>query len=425
MLDKSQSPPSKSAVPYTKDFNSMINIIIWNCLGFFFLDFSIPFIAKNELNASGLEMGLLFSIITVGGLVAAPIAGWLTDHISRTKLVFFGAVGRGISYFILYAGIIFQSYGGIAFGYFMLGFGVGFFWVPLDTLIAEKTDKDHRSFAYGKREAAQGKGILAGTAVGVTLFLIGNLYLPEAIWFIYFAIPLFGIANIIAGVLFLRRVDEHIKFYPTGQPASNDQIDLSRVESKRTSQLLFWGILILLMAIFLSQVNGSMAKPFVQYYLLETLTTDSNLVILVYMPSGILSLLIAPYLGRLVDRISPYVGVAISSIIGAFATFFLINTTTTWGFMLVLVLDSTMNITSGLVMQNFISRVTRTHRGRLFGTRTLIVQLGGIIGPVIGGILWDTMGIRWPFIVSIFVELSLIPLFLIAMKRILPHLAEK
>ncbi len=425
MLDKSLPQPSATEVPYTKDFNSMINIIIWNCLGFFFLDFSIPFIAKNELNASGLEMGLLFSIITIGGLVAAPIAGWLTDRISRTKLVFFGAVGRGISYFILYTGIILRSYVRIAFGYFMLGFGVGFFWVPLDTLIAEKTDKDHRSFAYGKREAAQGKGILAGTAVGVSLFLIGNLYLPEAIWFIYFAIPLFGIANIIAGVLFLRRVDEHIKFYPTSKSSSNEEIDQSKVASKRSSQLLFWGILILLIAIFLSQVNGSMAKPFVQYYLLETLTTDSNLVILVYMPSGILSLLVAPYLGRLVDRISPYVGVVVSSIIGAFATFFLINTATTWGFMLVLVLDSTMNITSGLVMQNFISRVTRTHRGRLFGMRSLIVQLGGIIGPVIGGILWDTMGIQWPFIVSIFVELALIPLFLIAMKRILPHLAEK
>ncbi len=425
MPDKSLPQPSETKVPYTKDFTAMINIVLWNCLGFFFLDFSIPLIAKNELNATGLEMGLLFSIITIGGLVAAPIAGWLTDRMSRTKIVFFGATGRGISYFILYAGIILRSYAGIAFGYFMLGFGVGFFWIPLDTLIAEKTDKDHRSFAYGKREAAQGKGILLGTVIGVTLFLIGNVYFPEAIWFIYFAIPLFGIANIIAGVLFLRRVDENIKFYPTSSPDCSDEIDPSKVASKRSSQLLFWGVLILLIAIFLSQVNGSMAKPFVQYYLLETLTTDSNLVILVYMPSGILSLLIAPYLGRLVDRISPYVGVAVSSIIGAFATFVLINTATTWGFMLVLVLDSTMNITSGLVMQNFISRVTRTHRGRLFGMRTLIVQLGGIIGPVIGGILWDTIGNQWPFIVSIFVELGLIPLFLIAMKKILAHLVEK
>jgi MFS family permease len=403
----------------------MIHIVIWNCLGFFFLDFSIPFIAMNELNASGLEMGVLFSIITIGGLLCAPIAGWLTDRTSRSKLVFFGAFGRGISYFILYTAIILNSYVGIAFGYFMLGFGVGFFWVPLDTLIAEKTDKDHRSFAYGKREAAQGQGILIGTAIGATFFLIGNAYFPEALWFIYLAIPLFGIANILAGVLFLRRVDEHIKFYPTIQPNPADETNQNTVESKKSANLLFWGILILLVTLFLNQVNGSMAKPFVQYYLLSTLTTDSNLVILVYLPAGILSLLIGPYLGRLVDRVSPYIGITVASSIGAFATFVLINVYTTWDFMLVLVLDSTMSVTSGLIIQNFISRVTKTHRGRLFGARTLFVQLGGIIGPVLGGILWDTMGIKWPFIVSIYVELALIPLFLIAMKKILPHLVEK
>src|SRR4030043_778552 len=152
--------------PYTKDFPAMINIIIWNCFVFFFLDFSIPFIAKNELNASGLEMGLLYSIITLGALLSSPIAGWLTDHMSRSKLVFFGAFGRGISYFIFYIAILLKSYVGIGFGYFMLGFSVSFFWIPLDTLIAEKTDKDHRSYAYGRGEAAKGKGILIGTAIG-------------------------------------------------------------------------------------------------------------------------------------------------------------------------------------------------------------------------------------------------------------------
>ncbi len=425
MSDKSQTQSSEIMVPYTNDFTSMINIIIWNCLGFFFLDFTIPFIAKNELNASGLEMGLLYSIITIGGLIASPIAGWLTDRMSRSKLVFFGASGRGISYFILYVGILFKSYNWIAFGYFMLGFGVGFFWVPLDTLIAEKTSKEHRSFAYGKEEAAKGKGILIGALGGVALFITGNTYMPAAVWLIYGAIPIFGIANVLAGILFLKRVDEHIKYYPAGQPTSIDQLNHSALESKKVAQLLFWGVLILLIAIFLGNVNGSMAKPFVQYYLLSTLTSDANLVILVYMPSGILSMFLGPYLGRIVDKISPYLGTAVASIIGALATFFLINASTTWGFMLILVLDSTMAITSGLVMQNFISRVTRTHRGRLFGTRSLFVQLGGIIGPVIGGILWDTMGIKWPFIVSIYVELSLIPLFLIAMKKILPHLAEK
>ncbi len=425
MPDKSPPQPRKSEVLYTKDYPAMINIIIWNCLGFFFLDFSIPFIAKNELNASGVEMGLLFSIITIGGLLSAPIAGWLADHMSRSKEVFYGAVGRGTSYFIFYVAILLKSYTWIGIAYFMLGFGVSFFWVPLDTLIAEKTDKDHRSFAYGKEQSAQGKGILLGTAIGVVFFLIGNAFLSAAAWFMYIAIPLFGISNILAGILFLRRVDEHIKFYPSSDSLSKEKIVHSEDISKSGNSILFWGVEILLITLFLSNVNGSLSKPFIQYYLLDTLSSDSNLVILIYLPSGILSMLLGPYIGRIADRISPYLGLTTCSIVGAFATLVLINTYTEVGFTLVLILDSTMALTSGLIMQNFISRVTKTHRGRLFGMRSLFVQLGGIIGPVLGGLLWDSWGMRWPFIISIYVELALIPLFLIALRKILPHLAEK
>ena len=412
-------------LPYTKDFTAMIKIIIWNCLGFFFLDFSIPFIAKNELNASGLEMGLLYSIITLGALLSSPIAGWLTDRTSRNKLVFFGAFGRGISYFVLYAAILLKSYAGIAFGYFMLGFCVSFFWVPLDTLIADKTDKDHRSYAYGKGESAKGKGILAGTAIGVSLFLIGNAYFPDRVWFMYAAIPLFGIANILAGILFFHRVDEHIKYEPLDNLHENNISVPIIAGSTHNSKILFWGVLILLITLFLSNVNGTLARPFIQYYLLSTLTTDANLVILVYMPAGILSMLIGPYLGRIVDRISPYIGIIVTSIIGAFATLILINISSALDFMFILILDTTMSATSSLVMQNFISRVTKTHRGRLFGMRSFFAGAGGVIGPILGGLLWDTWGMQWPFIVSIYVELALIPLFLVAMMKILPHLAEK
>jgi MFS family permease len=172
-------------------------------------------------------------------------------------------------------------------------------------------------------------------------------------------------------------------------------------------------------------VNGPLAKPFYQYYILSNITSDPNFVTLIYLPSGILALLIAPYLGKLADKIIPYLGMIITGILGAIATLLLINTYNPWGFMVILILDSTCATTEGLILQNFISRVTKTHRGKLFGLRSLFGQIGGVIGPVVGGLLWDSLGMKWPFIVSIFVELALIPLFIIAMKKTLPHLAEK
>ncbi len=54
-----------------------------------------------------------------------------------------------------------------------------------------------------------------------------------------------------------------------------------------------------------------------------------------------------------------------------------------------------------------------------------IGRLGGIVGPIAGGYLSDTFGLQTPFIISIFIELALIPLYLIAIFYLAPHMAEK
>jgi MFS family permease len=159
---------------------------------------------------------------------------------------------------------------------------------------------------------------------------------------------------------------------------------------------------------------------------LSDFTTNPDLVVLIYVPSGVVSLLIAPYLGRLVDRIkSPYLGMIATGIGGSLATVALLNAHNEWAFMLTLILVSTASTTESLIIQNFISRMSKTRRGRFFGLRSLFAQIGAIIGPILGGIVWDSWGIQWPFIISIFAVLALIPLYVVAMRKILPHLAEK
>jgi MFS family permease len=430
LMIESITLPAERKLPYTKDFPAMIRIIIWNCLGFSFLDFTLPFIAKEVINATGLELGFIYSLTTIGNLLSSPIAGWLTDRFARRKIVFIGSFGRGLAYFLLFAAIILKSYIGLAIGYLLLGFGVSFFWVPLYALIAEKTSKDHRSFGYGNMQLSQGKGILIGTTIGMTFFILGNFYTPGNAWVIYCTIPLFGIANAFAGFLFLYKVDENIKFISTESlqlelQASNEEDSLKPKKNESSDKLPFWGFLFLLIALFLNAVNATMAKPFIQFYLLSTVTIDPVLVIVIYLPANIVAMLISPYLGHLVDRINPYIGLTITAVLDAFGVYLLINTVNPVGFAFILLINFTMSISQSLIMQNFISRLTKSKRGRTFGLQSLFVQIGSIVGPIIGGILWDSWGIQWPFIISIYVEIALIPVILLAIRKILPHLAEK
>ncbi len=405
----------------TSDFPSMINIIVLNSLGFFFLDFLIPFVASQELSAVGIEMGIIFSVSVIGYMISSPFVGIITDRISKKFLVFIGSIGRGIAYFILFFAIILKSLFGIAVGMFSLGLFAGFFWIPLRALIAEKSSIKNRSYAYGRQQSAQGIGTFFGAFIGFGILLYGVEIAPSNSFLMYSALIVFGLANCLAGIIFFTHVDESIKFSEREEKitAADPSVQKNWIPTG-----LVIGLSLLFIVLFLSQTNGSLAKPFLNVYLLENIENNPTLAALAYAPSGFVSMLLAPKLGEIADRTNPYVGISLASALGAIITFFLINTSNLWIFAGLLVLDVTIVTTGGLIMSNFVSRVSKTHRGKIFGFQSTFTNFGAIIGPVVGGIVWDFFGPKSPFIVSIFVELALIPLFIIAIFYLKPHLAE-
>ncbi|MFX1516640.1 MAG: MFS transporter [Promethearchaeota archaeon] len=405
----------------TDDFNSMIKITIFNSLGFFFLDFLIPYVASQELQAAGIDMGVIFSVIVVGYMMSSPFVGVLTDRISKKLLVFVGSVGRGVAYFFLYFAIIIKSLIGLTLGMFLLGFCAGFFWIPLDTLIAEKSSTRHRSYAYGKHYSAEGIGTFFGAFIGFGILLMAIEIAPNNSFLIYSALIVFGLVNILAGIVFFLLVDESIKFENIEN--GNTGVDNSPIQKTIPKGLLI-GLVLLFIVLFLSSTNGSLAKPFLNVYLLETIEDNPTLAALAYAPSGFVSMLLAPKLGQIADRTNPYLGISLASVLGAIITFCLINTSDLWMFAFLLILDVTVVTTGGLILSNFISRVSKSHRGKIFGLQSTFNNVGAIIGPIFGGIVWDLFEPKSPFIVSIVVELALIPFFIIAIFYLKPHLAE-
>ncbi len=404
---------------FTKDFYSMIRIIKFNTLGFFFLEFLIPWVATQELDASGAEMGIVFALQILGYTISSPFVGWLTDRTSRTKLILTGSFGRGIAYFIIYLAIITSWLPGLAIGTFSIGFGVGFFWIPLNTLIAEKSDKKNRAEAYGLRNREQGIGTFFGALIGFGILNYANEANMES-FFLYAAIPIFGFANFYAGFLFLKTVDEEVKF--ANNPLDEVQIQNSIFDP--LPQAFMIGFILLALVLFMSSVNGSLAKPFLLVYMLENIENNPELVTLAYIPTGVVSMLLAPKFGEIADRIHPMLGISIASAVGAIVTWFLIHTDNLWIFAALLVIDVTIATTAGLIGANIISRVSKTHRGKIFGIQSTTSSLGAVIGPIVGGLIWDEFGDKYPFFLSIIVELALIPVFLVAIYLILPHLAE-
>jgi len=406
---------------FTPDFNRMIKIAILNTMGFFFLDYLIPVVTSQFLGASGLEIGLIFSVQVLGHTISSFFVGFLTDRVKNKKtLIMIGSFGRGLSYFLLYFALLLNSLFLIGIGTFSLGFLAGFYWIPFNALIAEKSKKQHRSEAYGKREAAMGRGMLYGSILGFTIFGFTLNYNIPAIS--YLAIIIFGLSNFAAGFLF-SKVDESMKIIETKSIQTPSRI---KEETKlRTQKTMLWGFIFLTSVLFLGSINGTIGRPFFNLFILEELINDPTIAMLAFIPSGFVSLFLAPKLGAFVDKLKPSIGIGVSSFLGSIITWLLINSQNIVIFAILLVLDMTIISAGGLVFQNFLSRISISKRGKVMGTQSFFSNIGAAVGPIMGGFFWDYLGNKAPFTISIIVELSLIPFYLIAVYLMKSHLTEK
>jgi DHA1 family multidrug resistance protein-like MFS transporter len=428
-LKKLKKEPVPHSHKFTSDFDSVIYIVIWNSLGFFFIDFIMVYMISQVWEGPGLAIGLFPAFLTFGGLISSLFIGYLTDHVSKQKLVMIGSFGRGSSYFGLYASIILESLPGIYLSSFLLGLGAMLFWVPLDTLISEKSSKHHRSSAFGRRRFALGIGQVIGTIIGFSIFGLTSYFAPDNIYLIFSAIPIFGIANFYAGIRFFLSVDENKKFQYPGD--SSDGIDDSS-ELKitngslydRLANLYILGIILLFLALILGAINVGIYRPFILPIVFENMKEPPALISWFYLPATVVGTLIAPKLGVIADRINPYLTISITSIIGGIITWIIVFfTKNLWVFSLLLVIDNTIMLTAGFVFINFLSRVSIKHRGKIFGLITSFDSIGMIIGPILGGIVYD-ISYTTPFIISILVEWALIPFFIFGIWILNPQVVE-
>ncbi|MFX0073429.1 MAG: MFS transporter [Candidatus Hermodarchaeota archaeon] len=409
---------------FTSDFNHMINIVMLNSLGFFFIGFLVPIIARYNMVASAIQISLIVSFQVLGRTISAAITGVLTDRAtSRKKLVLIGSIGRGTSYLIIYTAIIINSLLLLGIGTFTLGFMAGVFWVPFNTLIAEKSNKDNRSEAYGKRNSANAKGQIIGGIIGFLLLMVLS-YFTNIPFILYASIPIYGIANFFAGYRFNREVDESIKFVNSSNPFVKSITDEKSVNQPKQVFPFILGAMFLMLVLFLSSINSSIAKPFLNIYVIERIESNIQLVTWAYLPAGLVATLLAPKLGKAVDKLRPAVGITITSTLGALVTWLLIKSGNIWVFSVLLLIDLTIMIAAELIFQNLLSRISLKNRGKIIGSGEFFQFLGSFIGPIVGGIVWDFINPTFPFIISIFVELSLIPLYLVVVYYLIPHLAE-
>jgi len=373
-------------------------------LGFFVVGFLIPIIAYGPMGASATEVALVFSLLTLGAAIFSPIAGRFAKRGRRRESIFFGATMRAVAYIGMATSILLVDITLLILNSLIWGLGAAFYRVGSDAEISERVLTENRAEAFGRREAANGRGGVIGAFVGFTVLFSfeGNTF-PVFI--------LYAIANLVGGIIVIRK-----------KPPLEEQTQ--SVAKSIVKSAFGIGIAALVLAAAIDTFISALLSPFVELYILEVFTTDILLVALVYLPGGILQGVFGGLMGRFADHKSKIGIVSSAVIIGAMSTlglvFMPILLPYPFDLVLVAVLFATVSMTAVMAYTVMSSVFGTAYAGRAsegFGMFEAVMGFSRFTAPLVGGVLWDFMDPTAPFILVGLSGFILVPIYVYGIRK--------
>ncbi|MHA1964781.1 MAG: MFS transporter [Candidatus Thorarchaeota archaeon] len=393
--------------PRTSDWRALKSVYdsaFFCSLGFFVVGFLIPIIAYGSMGATATEVALVFSLLTLGAAVFSPVAGRFAKRGRRRESIFFGATMRAVAYIGMAASIVLVDITLLILNSLIWGLGAAFYRVGSDAEISERVLTENRAEAFGRREAANGRGSVIGAFVGFTvLFSFDGNAFPVFV--------LYAITNLIGGILVVRkRPPLEALVEPTTESMIKSAIGI--------------GIAALVLAAAIDTFISALLSPFVELYILEVFTTDILLVALVYLPGGILQGVFGGLMGRFADHKSKIGIVSAAVIIGAISTLGLVFIPTLFPYpfdlLLVAVLFAIGSITAVMAYTVMSSVFGTAYAGRAsegFGMFEAAMGFSRFTAPLVGGLLWDFLDPTAPFILVGLSGFILVPIYVYGMRK--------
>lgn len=353
-------------------------ILLFNLfLNFLGISLVIPVMPTimNELGISGQVVGYLVATFAFVQLIASPIAGRWTDRFGRKLMIVLGLFVFSISQFLFGIGqrveILFASR---IFG----GLSAAFIMPAINAYIADVTDLKSRPKAFGYMAAAINTGFIIGPGIGGFIAVFGH----RVPFFVACAVSL--IATILSIVL-LREPERNVE---------NVQVKLSKSGINKLFSPIF---AIPMIIIFISTFGiASFESLFSLFTNHKHGFTSSDIAIMI--TGG--AIIGAVFQVFLFDRLTYLWGeirlIRYSLIFSIILVFMM---TVVESYLSIMFVTFTVFIGFDLMrpaLTNYLSKIAGNEQGFIGGMNSMFTSIGNVLGPLVGGFLYD-INLNYPF----------------------------
>jgi MFS transporter, DHA1 family, multidrug resistance protein len=354
--------------------------IFWVSFPFGILSFVLPVYGR-DLGASALEIGALFSALALVPVFIRPFLGRLLDRWGRRPFLLLGFGGY------LLAMLVFSLADQIwilVLGRLIQGLGQALLWLTALTVVADTAGASDRGLAFGAIDEATNRGAIVGTTLGFTaIFTLGqgdgsDLQQAWPILLMAYAVP-----ALVALFTAWRGVPE-TRLAGLRPP----------VEGRRLTRPLG----ILMGIVFLTGASAAMVWPLLMVFLEDSLGVGIAELAFAYLPAALIGSVVPSRAGRLADRFGRRVLMAVGLLIGAVASA-LIPQLQTLGWLAALwAVESVGYAASVPAERAYVADIAgEDTRGASYGLYTFAYFLGMVVGPLVGGWLYDNVLPASPF----------------------------
>ena len=356
------------------------------------MSFFLPIYSKS-LDMNALEIAGLFSILSFTLIIIRPFIGKLIDKIGRKPVLIMGILIYAISYLVISMATtnlllyIARAIQGVA---------SALMWISIYTIVADTHSLNNISKGFGKVNSAKSTGSIYGCILASLILSKVPFFKGWKILFIVFALAsLFALFKVIT--TFEEKRNKYI----------SKKINIKNY-SGNTIKLLFM--------VFISSLSSSMISPILMIYLQDKITTDISGLALAFFPALIVGSLLSVKIGRISDKLGKNKSILLGMFIGGITIIILPSLKSLSMFSVVWTISSIGGILYNLAESGLYTQLnTENDNGEIFGIYTLVCDLGVIIGPLIGGFLYQAISKTSPFylegvvmiIVAVFIPILL------------------